>query len=90
MTTRKRAPGGGRHPLPGGGTVRKGITILADDLAHLNTIDASTTKAVRELVKWHKELPLEAIEKLAYIVLEEWNESYSADVVYEWLDKRKE
>lgn len=54
MTTPKHA--GGRPPIAAGGTVRKTITLLVDDLAHLNTIDASTSKAVRQLVREHRAL----------------------------------
>lgn len=52
---RKRAPGGGRKPIAQGGTVRKTLTLLVDDLAYLNTIDANTSKAVRQLVREHRE-----------------------------------
>ena len=53
---RKRAPGGGRKPIAQGGTVRKTLTLLVDDLAYLNTIDANTSKAVRQLVCEHRAL----------------------------------
>jgi len=53
---RKRAPGGGRKPIAQGGTVRKTLTLLVDDLAYLNTIDANTSKAVRQLVREHRAL----------------------------------
>jgi hypothetical protein len=40
------------------------------------------------VIEQHKSVPVEAIGKLADMVWEEWGESYSAEVVHDWLDKR--
>jgi hypothetical protein len=44
---------------------------------------------IQELETELAAVPVEAIKKLADMVWEEWGESYSAEVVYEWLDKRE-
>lgn len=44
---------------------------------------------IQELEAELAAVPVEAIKKLADMVWEEWGESYSAEVVYEWLDKRE-
>jgi hypothetical protein len=48
---RKRAAGAGRKRITPAGTVRKTITLLPEDLAHLYTINAKLSLAVRELVR---------------------------------------
>lgn len=52
--TRKRAPGGGRKPLAPGGLTSVSVTLSADDLAFLRTIDENISAAIRTIVKERK------------------------------------
>ena len=56
--TRKRAPGGGRKPLPPGEhLIQTTVRLSADDLAYLHTIDENLSAAIRKLVQSSKPLP---------------------------------
>lgn len=51
--------------------------------------ESAPAARIQELEAELAAVPVEAIKKLADMVWEEWGESYSAEVVYEWLDKRE-